>query len=185
MTWTRFSAQTGDAEDVDAARFDLHDEEHVQAPEEHGVDVQEVAGQDAGCLGGQELPPGRGGPARRRAQPGRSQDPADRAFTDLVPESGKFALNAPVTPSRILPAPAVRPDRGSRRVLCGSFTIGGRPTRPTPSHSKGPGGASACCPRPRRRTPSRGCSRWPSPSAGPRWGCSPHAPWSPRRDRRP
>jgi hypothetical protein len=33
----------GDAEDVDAAGFDLHDEEHVQAFEEHGVNVRIVA----------------------------------------------------------------------------------------------------------------------------------------------
>jgi hypothetical protein len=31
----------------------------VQAPQQHGVDMQEVAGKDAVCLGGQELPPGR------------------------------------------------------------------------------------------------------------------------------
>ena len=35
----------GDAKDIDAACFDLHDEEHVQAPEEHGVDVQKVIDQ--------------------------------------------------------------------------------------------------------------------------------------------
>ena len=39
--------------------LDLHHEQHVQAPQQHGIDVQEVAGQDAGRLGGQELPPGR------------------------------------------------------------------------------------------------------------------------------
>jgi hypothetical protein len=31
----------------------------IHALEQHGVDVQEVAGNDAVCLGGQELPPGR------------------------------------------------------------------------------------------------------------------------------
>jgi hypothetical protein len=49
----------GDAQDVHAALLDLHDEQHVQALEEHGVDVCEVACQDAGGLRGQELPPGR------------------------------------------------------------------------------------------------------------------------------
>ena len=34
-------------------------EQDVQASEEHGVNVQEIARQDPGCLGGQELPPGR------------------------------------------------------------------------------------------------------------------------------
>ena len=49
----------GDAQDVHAPGLDLHHEEHVQAPEEHGVNMQEVARQDPGRLGGQELPPGR------------------------------------------------------------------------------------------------------------------------------
>jgi hypothetical protein len=86
---------------VDAACFDLHDEEHVQALEEHGVDVQKVTCQDAGRLRGQELPPGRRGPAWCRTQPGRGQNPTDRAFTNLVPESGELALDAPMTPSRV------------------------------------------------------------------------------------
>jgi len=49
----------GDAQDVHAAGLDLHREEYVQALEEHCVNVHEVARQDPGCLGGQELPPGR------------------------------------------------------------------------------------------------------------------------------
>ena len=36
-----------------------HHEGDVQAFEEHRVSVQELARQDPGCLGGQELPPGR------------------------------------------------------------------------------------------------------------------------------
>jgi hypothetical protein len=34
----------GDAQDVHAAGLDLHHEEHVQTSEEHGVNVQEIAG---------------------------------------------------------------------------------------------------------------------------------------------
>ncbi len=49
----------GDAQDVHPPGLDLHYEKDVQAPEEHGVNVQEVARQDSGCLGGEELPPGR------------------------------------------------------------------------------------------------------------------------------
>jgi hypothetical protein len=44
--------------DVYPPGLDLHHEEHVQAPEEHGVGVEEAGGQDLGRLGGQELPPG-------------------------------------------------------------------------------------------------------------------------------
>ncbi len=46
-----------DAQDVHAAGLDLHHKQDVQAPEEHGVNVQEIACQDPGCLGGQDLPP--------------------------------------------------------------------------------------------------------------------------------
>jgi hypothetical protein len=49
----------GDAEDVHGPGLDLHHEQDVQAPEDDGVDVQEVAGQDPGGLASQELPPGR------------------------------------------------------------------------------------------------------------------------------
>jgi hypothetical protein len=49
----------GDAQDVRGPGLDLQHEQHVQALEQHGVDVQEITGKDAGCLGYQELPPGR------------------------------------------------------------------------------------------------------------------------------
>jgi len=39
--------------------LDLHHEQDIPALEQHGIDVQEITGQDAGCMGGQELPPGR------------------------------------------------------------------------------------------------------------------------------
>jgi hypothetical protein len=49
----------GDAQDVHGPSLDLHYEQHIQALQQHGIDVQEIAGEDAGCLGGQELPPSR------------------------------------------------------------------------------------------------------------------------------
>jgi hypothetical protein len=76
---------------------------HVQAPEEHGVNVQEVARQDPGGLGGEELPPGRGCPAWRGCEPGCGQDPANRSGADAVPEAEEFALDVPVSPLRVLP----------------------------------------------------------------------------------
>jgi hypothetical protein len=48
----------GDAEDMYGPGLDLHREEDVQAPEEDGVCVQEVACQDPGGLRSEELPPG-------------------------------------------------------------------------------------------------------------------------------
>lgn len=52
----------GDAQDVDGAGGKLDHEQHVQAPEQDGVDVEQVARQDPLGLDGKELPPGR--PAR-------------------------------------------------------------------------------------------------------------------------
>jgi len=83
------------------------DEQDVQALKEHGVDVHEVACQDAGGLEGQELPPGRRCPARCRAKPGRGQDPPDGVFTDPMAEAEQFAPDAAVPPSWILSG---RPD---------------------------------------------------------------------------
>jgi hypothetical protein len=54
---------SGDTQDVHPPGLDFHHEQDVQALEEHGVNIQEVTRQDRGCLGGQELPPGRGWPA--------------------------------------------------------------------------------------------------------------------------
>ena len=40
--------QVGDAQDVHPSGLDLRHEQDVQAPEEHGVNVQEVTRQDGG-----------------------------------------------------------------------------------------------------------------------------------------
>ena len=58
---------SGDAHDMDGAGLDLHHEQDMKAPEQHGVHVHEVACQDAGRLGLQELPSGRRCPPRRCA----------------------------------------------------------------------------------------------------------------------
>jgi hypothetical protein len=48
-----------DGEDVQVSRFDLEEEEHVQPLQRQGaVDVEEVAGQHRGRLGGKKSPPG-------------------------------------------------------------------------------------------------------------------------------
>jgi hypothetical protein len=93
----------GDAQDVHAAGLELHHEEHVQALEEHGVNVQEVARQDPGCLGGQELRPGRRSAPGCWCEPGCGQDPPDGSCADAVPEAEEFTLDAPVSPPRVLP----------------------------------------------------------------------------------
>ena len=47
----------GDAQDMDCPGPDLHREQDIYALKQRGIDVQEVTREDAGCLGGQELPP--------------------------------------------------------------------------------------------------------------------------------
>jgi hypothetical protein len=42
----------GDAQDVYGPGLDLHHEQDVHAPEQHGAGVQEVTRQEAGRLGG-------------------------------------------------------------------------------------------------------------------------------------
>jgi hypothetical protein len=49
----------GDAEDVHDAALDLDYEQHVVAPEQESVDVEEVRGHDVPCMGPEELRPGR------------------------------------------------------------------------------------------------------------------------------
>ena len=91
---------SGDTQDVHPPGLDFHHEQDVQAPEEHGVNEQEVTRQDRGRLGGQELPPGRGCPAWRGREPGGGQDPADRSGAEPVPEAEELALDAAVPPAR-------------------------------------------------------------------------------------
>jgi hypothetical protein len=50
---------SGDAQDVHPLGLDLRHEQDVQALEEHGVDVEEIARQDPRRPGDQELPPDR------------------------------------------------------------------------------------------------------------------------------
>jgi hypothetical protein len=93
---------SGDAQDVHAAGGVLEDEEDVESVQADRVEVEQVAGEDAVGLRSQELRPGRSGPAWRRVDPGGVQDLPDRGGPDLVAESGEFAVNAAVSPRRVL-----------------------------------------------------------------------------------
>jgi hypothetical protein len=85
-----------DAQDVHEPGIDLHYEEDVQALEEHGVNMDEIARQDSGRLRLEELPPGWGRPAWCGPESRCGQDPADRSLADAVAEAEEFALDAPV-----------------------------------------------------------------------------------------
>jgi hypothetical protein len=77
----------GDPGDVYAATVVLDDDEEVEAAEEDGVDVGEVDREDRVGLRGQELSPGRPGPAGRGIESGVLQDLPDGGGGDLVAEA--------------------------------------------------------------------------------------------------
>ena len=68
----------GDASEMSPASAVLDHDQCVDAAQQHRVHVDEVDGDDAEGLGGQELLPGRAGAAGRGIDPGIMQDPARR-----------------------------------------------------------------------------------------------------------
>src|SRR6266487_7147277 len=93
----------GDARDVHGPAVDLHYEQDMHTLEQHAAYVPEVARQDAGRLGGQELTPRRRCPARRRPKAGSGQDPADRPLPHPVAQADQLTLGTAIAPARILP----------------------------------------------------------------------------------
>jgi hypothetical protein len=84
-----------------AAGAVLDDDQGVDAPQQHGVNVHEVGGHHAAGLRGQELLPGRPGAAGRRADPGVVQDLPDRGRRDQMAEPYQLALDAAVSPGGV------------------------------------------------------------------------------------
>ena len=103
----------GDTGQVNPARAVLDNDQRVHAPQEHGVHVDKIDGEDAAGLVGEELLPRRAGAARCGVDPGVMQDLPHRGGSDLVAVLDEFALHAPVPP-----APDCRLPCGSR--ACGS-----------------------------------------------------------------
>ncbi|WP_372517718.1 hypothetical protein [Frankia tisae] len=87
-----------DAEDIDVAGGALDDEEHVDPLQEHGVDGEEITGQQAGCLRGQERPPRAVCSPRCRADAGAVQDPPDGGNPDRTTQPDKLAMDPAVWP---------------------------------------------------------------------------------------
>jgi hypothetical protein len=77
-------------------------EQHVDTGQPDRVDVQKVAGEDALGLGGKKLGPGRPGPRRRRIHPGLGQDGLHGAGRHLVTQADWLAVDAAMTPRRVL-----------------------------------------------------------------------------------
>jgi hypothetical protein len=118
----------GDPEDVDYAALELDDEHHIELGETDRVHDEEVGGQDAARLTGEELLPGRS-TARSRSETVASKDPADRARRDADPKPAKLALNANTSPAAVLPAESddeldeLIAERGTPRTSLGSPTL--------------------------------------------------------------
>ena len=93
-------------EDVNPASLDLHNKEHLDAPQQHRVDVEEVARQQATRLGTQEPLPAHARRPRSRARASTSQDAPHGALPHPVTQLREFALDPPVPPTGILPGEA-------------------------------------------------------------------------------
>src|ERR1017187_9022177 len=93
----------GDPEDVHHSALELDHEQHIELAETDRVHDEEVGGQDAARLGGEELFPGRS-TARNGSETVAAKDPADRALRDVDLEPAKLTLNADTSPAAVLPA---------------------------------------------------------------------------------
>jgi len=88
--------------EVHAAGGQFDEEQHVDPLQQHGVDGEEVTGQDRLGLCGEELLPGRPASAWRWVHPGVVGDLPNRAGRDPVAEPGQVALDPSVAPGRVL-----------------------------------------------------------------------------------
>jgi hypothetical protein len=93
----------GDPGEVYAATAVLDHHQDVDVAQEDGVDVGEVDGEDRVGLRGQELSAGRPGPLWGGVDARRLQDSSDGGGGDPLAESDQLALDASVTPRRVLP----------------------------------------------------------------------------------
>src|SRR5206468_7498880 len=87
-----------------AAAGDLQEDQDVESPQQHGVDGEEVAGQNRSGVGGEKLGPSRAIAARCRRQAMATKDAADGSGRDSMSELEQLALDAAVAPTRVLAA---------------------------------------------------------------------------------
>ncbi len=83
-------------QNVDPATRDLHHEQHVQALEEHRVDVEAAARQHGFGLRQQELPPGQPHAARCWLDARSFEQQPHGARRDRVPKPAEFTVDAPI-----------------------------------------------------------------------------------------
>jgi hypothetical protein len=98
------SMEARDAEQVYDAPFDLDGEEHVVAPQQHGVHGEEVGGHDALGLGAQELGPGRPSAPWGGAKAVGAEDVGNASLRHAGAELLQLADYPQVAPARVLPS---------------------------------------------------------------------------------
>lgn len=92
----------GDTGDPDSSASQLDKEEDVEAMQQHRVNAEEVGRHDVRRLGTEERPPCGTRPARRWSHVMIKEDQGDGAAGQADAELQKLALDAPVTPPRVL-----------------------------------------------------------------------------------
>src|SRR4029450_104176 len=92
----------GDPGQVNPSGVQFDEEQHVQPFEPHGVDGEEVAGEDPGGLLTQKRPPGRTRAPRGRVEAVAAQRFADRGGRDLYAEVEQLTLDPLVAPGGVL-----------------------------------------------------------------------------------
>jgi len=92
----------GDTETQDASRLQVQEEQHVDRLEPHGLNGEEVAGDDTSCLRTHELPPRRTVSPRGRPEPRTTKERADRGGGDSDAEFAQLALDAHASPMWVL-----------------------------------------------------------------------------------
>jgi hypothetical protein len=112
----------GDGGDVQASGAVFEERQRVEPVAEGGVEVEEIDGDDAFGLVGEELPPRRACAAWGRVDARRVEDLPYCGGCDGVTESGRLALDPPMPPLRVLPSEL-------RISFSSAALVGGRPVR--------------------------------------------------------
>jgi hypothetical protein len=92
----------GDTAEVHPAGAVLDEHQDIQPAEQHGVNMDEINGEDPGGLRVEELPPGRADPPRRGIDSRGPQDLIHGGRRDRYPQLGQLAVYPPVAPERVL-----------------------------------------------------------------------------------
>jgi hypothetical protein len=87
---------------MDAPGADLDEEQDVERPKQDRLDREEIAGEDAFCLGPQELRPGGAVTSWRGADPRAAEDGSDRGGSYPLAETLELTLDADAAPSRVV-----------------------------------------------------------------------------------